>query len=414
MITLYNILIFKTTVLLFFLKFFNKKIRVFVDQRKNVLSTLEKNISKSEKYIWIHVASLGEYEQGLPVFKELKKIYKDHKILLSFFSSSGYEVKKNNEIADLTVYLPLDNYFNSKKFIKIVSPKMAFFVKYEFWPNYLRNLSKNNIPTYLIAGRFRQSHWFFKWYGKSFLKMISSSFSHFFVQNKTSLELLKKFKISNSSLMGDSRFDRVYSLLNQNNFIKNISDFIDQKTCFVAGSTWFEDESLIIDYLKSNSTENIRWIIAPHQINSKKIKEFQNRLNVKSVTLSNLENNNPKDYKILIVDCIGLLTKLYSYANISYVGGAMGKTGLHNILEPAIFKCPIVIGKNHDKFPEAQEMINLKGLISVKNSLDFNNVVNKLINDKELCLKMGENNYNYIFENLGATKNVVSFLKQNK
>ena len=159
---------------------------------------------------------------------------------------------------------------------------MAFFVKYEFWPNYLRNLSKNNIPTYLIAGRFRQSHWFFKWYGKSFLKMISSSFSHFFVQNKTSLELLKKFKISNSSLMGDSRFDRVYSLLNQNNFIKNISDFIDQKTCFVAGSTWFEDESLIIDYLKSNSTENIRWIIAPHQINSKKLKEFQNRLNVKS------------------------------------------------------------------------------------------------------------------------------------
>ena len=278
--------------------------------KKKCLNTLEKNISKSEKYIWIHVASLGEYEQGLPVFKELKKIYKDHKILLSFFSSSGYEVKKNNEIADLTVDLPLDNYLNSKKFIKIVSPKMAFFVKYEFWPNYLRNLSKNNIPTYLIAGRFRQSHWFFKWYGKSFLKMISSSFSHFFVQNKTSLELLKKVKISNSSLMGDSRFDRVYSLLNQNNFIKNISDFIDQKTCFVAGSTWFEDESLIIDYLKSNSTENIRWIIAPHQINSKKIKEFQNRLNVKSVTLSNLENNNPKDYKILIVDCIGLLIKL--------------------------------------------------------------------------------------------------------
>ncbi len=414
MITLYNILIFKTTVLLFFLKFFNKKIRAFVDQRKNVLNTLEKNISKSEKYIWIHVASLGEYEQGLPVFKELKKIYKDHKILLSFFSSSGYEVKKNNEIADLTVYLPLDNYFNSKKFIKIVCPKMAFFVKYEFWPNYLRNLSKNNIPTYLIAGRFRKSHWFFKWYGKSFLKMISSSFSHFFVQNKTSLELLKKFKISNSSLMGDSRFDRVYSLLNQNNFIKNISDFIDQKTCFVAGSTWFEDESLIIDYLKSNSTENIRWIIAPHQINSKKIKEFQNRLNVKSVTLSNLENNNPKDYKILIVDCIGLVTKLYSYANLSYVGGAMGETGLHNILEPSIFKCPIVIGKNHDKFPEAQEMINLKGLISVKNNLDFNNAVNKLINDKELCLKMGENNYNYILDNLGATKNVVSFLKQNK
>ncbi len=409
--TLYNIIIFKTNVLLFFLKFFNKKIKSFVNQRRDVFNILEKNISNSEKYIWIHVASLGEFEQGLPVFKELKKIYKHHKILLSFFSSSGYEVKKNNDVADLTVYLPIDSCFNSKKFIKIVNPKMAFFVKYEFWPNYLKNLRKNNIPTFLIAGLFRQNHWFFKWYGKSFLKLISSSFTHFFVQNKTSLDLLNKFKISNSSLMGDSRFDRVYSLLNQNNFLKNIDDFIDKKICFVGGSTWLEDESFFINYLKNYPTENIRWIIAPHQINSKKIKEFQNMLNVKSITFSDLKYNNPKNYQILIVDCIGLLVKFYSYANISYVGGAMGNNGLHNVLEPAIFKCPIIIGKNHEKFPEAKEMIDRKGLISIKNQSDFNKALNKLIDDKRLRLEMGQNNFNYIYDNLGATKNVVSFLK---
>jgi len=409
---IYNIAVFKIKVLFFILKFFNSKIKLFLEERKNVFEILKKNISNSEKYIWIHVASLGEYEQGLPIFKEIKSLYHDHKIVVSFFSSSGYEVKKKNSIADLTVYLPIDSYLNSKKFIDIINPKLAFFVKYEFWPNYLRNLKINKVPTYLIAGNFREDQWFFKWYGNGFLSLLKTSFTHFFVQNNSSLNLLKKKKIFNTSVMGDSRFDRVKYLLNQNNSIENIKEFINTKTCIVAGSTWTQDESLIIDYLKSSNKENLRWIIAPHQIDLSKINAFQKKLNSTSVLLSNLDKINSKYFKILIIDCVGILTKIYSYADISYVGGGMGNSGLHNILEPAIFKSPIIIGKNYKKSPEANEMIKQKGLISVKNSMEFKKTINTLIENKDLRLKMGEINYNFINKNLGATNKVISFLKQ--
>ena len=409
---IYNIAVFKIKVLFFILKFFNSKIKLFLEERKNVFEILKKNISNSEKYIWIHVASLGEYEQGLPIFKEIKSLYHDHKIVVSFFSSSGYEVKKKNSIADLTVYLPIDSYLNSKKFIDIINPKLAFFVKYEFWPNYLRNLKINKVPTYLITGNFREDQWFFKWYGNGFLSLLKTSFTHFFVQNNSSLNLLKKKKIFNSSVMGDSRFDRVKYLLNQNNSIENIKEFINTKTCIVAGSTWTQDESLIIDYLKSSNKENLRWIIAPHQIDLSKINAFQKKLNSTSVLLSNLDKINSKYFKILIIDCVGILTKIYSYADISYVGGGMGNSGLHNILEPAIFKSPIIIGKNYKKSPEANEMIKQKGLISVKNSMEFKKTINTLIENKDLRLKMGEINYNFINKNLGATNKVISFIKQ--
>lgn len=409
---IYNIALIKIRVLFFILKFFSSKIKSFINERKNVFEILENNISNANKHIWIHVASLGEYEQGLPVFKEIKALYKNHKIVISFFSSSGYEVKKNDSIGDLTIYLPIDTNSNSKKFISIVKPEIVFFVKYEFWPNYLKNLKKNNVPTYLIAGAFRKNQWFFKWYGKGFLSLLKSTFTHFFVQNNSSLELLNENNIYNVSLMGDSRFDRVNSLLNQNNTIENIKSFINNKICIVAGSTWTQDESLIIDYLKSSNKENLRWIIAPHQIDLSKINAFQKKLNFRSVLLSNLDKINSKDFKILIIDCVGILTKIYSYANISYVGGAMGNSGLHNILEPAIFKCPIVIGKNYEKFPEAKEMIKQKGLVSVNNYDEFEKTFNSLIKNKDLRLKMGEINYNFIKENIGATKNVVSFLKQ--
>ena len=334
--------------------------------------------------------------------------------MLSFFSPSGYEVKKKDSIGHLTVYLPIDSYLNSKKFIDIIDPKLAFFVKYEFWPNYLRNLKKNKVPTYLIAGNFREDQWFFKWYGKGFLTLLKTSFTHFFVQNNPSLILLNKKRIFNSSVMGDSRYDRVKSLLDQNNSIENIKKFINTKTCIVAGSTWNEDEKLFIDFIKSSNKENICWIIAPHQIDLIKIKIFQKKLSSESILLSEMNKTNYKEFKILIIDCVGILTKLYSYADISYVGGGMGNSGLHNILEPAIFKSPIIIGKNYKKFPEANEMIKQKGLISIKNSVEFKKTINSLIKNKDLRLQMGEINYNFINENLGATNKVISFLKQKK
>lgn len=410
---IYNIAIFKIKILLFVLKFFNSKIRSFNNERKNVIKNLKKNISKNDNHIWIHVASLGEYEQGLPIFKEIKSLYKNHKIILSFFSSSGYEVRKNNPIGDLTIYLPLDTKSNAQKFISLINPKMVFFVKYEFWPNYLQNLKNNNIPTYLLAGLFRKNHWFFKWYGKSFLNLLKTSITHFFVQNKDSMDLLYNHNITNCTLMGDSRFDRVNSLLSQNNEIENIKDFIGAKICFVAGSTWKEDESLMIDYINENN-DDLVWIIAPHQINKKQIKLFQEKLKYESILHSNLNQNNINTAKVLIIDSIGLLTKLYSYSDISYVGGGMGNSGLHNILEPAVFKTPVLIGKNYLNFPEAKDLIFKNGVISIKNSEEFNRILNDLIRNEKKRQEMGVINLNYIKSNLGATKNVISYLKEKK
>ena len=410
---IYNIAIFKIKILLFVLKFFNSKIRSFNNERKNVIKNLKKNISKNDNHIWIHVASLGEYEQGLPIFKEIKSLYKNHKIILSFFSSSGYEVRKNNPIGDLTIYLPLDTKSNAQKFISLINPKMVFFVKYEFWPNYLQNLKNNNIPTYLLAGLFRKNHWFFKWYGKSFLNLLKTSITHFFVQNKDSMDLLLNHNITNCTLMGDSRFDRVNSLLNQNNEIENIKKFIGSKICFVAGSTWKEDESLMVDYINENN-HDLAWIIAPHQINKKQIKLFQEKLKYESILHSNLNQNNINTAKVLIIDSIGLLTKLYSYSDISYVGGGMGNSGLHNILEPAVFKTPVLIGKNYLNFPEAKDLIFKNGVISIKNSEEFNRILNDLIRNEKKRQEMGVINLNYIKSNLGATKNVISYLKEKK
>lgn len=410
---IYNIAIFKIKILLFVLKFFNSKIRSFNNERKNVLKNLKKNISKNDNHIWIHVASLGEYEQGLPIFKEIKSLYKNHKIILSFFSSSGYEVRKNNPIGDLTIYLPLDCPYNAKKFISLLNLKMVFFVKYEFWPNYLQNLKNNNIPTFLLAGLFRKNHWFFKWYGVGFLNLLKTSITHFFVQNKDSMDLLLNHNITNCTLMGDSRFDRVNSLLNQNNEIENIKKFIGSKICFVAGSTWKEDESLMVDYINENN-HDLAWIIAPHQINKKQIKLFQEKLKYESILHSNLNQNNINTAKVLIIDSIGLLTKLYSYSDISYVGGGMGNSGLHNILEPAVFKTPVLIGENYLNFPEAKDLISKNGVFSIKNSEEFSKILNDLIRNEKKRKEMGVINYNYIKSNLGATKNVISYLKEKK
>lgn len=409
---IYNIAIIKVRALMFILKYFNSKIRSFNNERKNVLKNLENSVSKNDNHIWIHVASLGEYEQGLPIFKEIKSLYKNHKIILSFFSSSGYEVRKNNSIGDLTIYLPLDSPYNAKKFISLLNLKMAFFVKYDFWPNYLQNLKNNNVPTYLLAGLFRENHWFFKWYGSGFLNLLKSSITHFFVQNKESKSLLASYNITNCTLMGDSRFDRVNSLLNQNNEIKNIKEFIGDKICLVAGSTWKEDESIMINSINDNN--DLAWIIAPHQINKKQIKKFQDKLKCESIIHSNLNQNNITTAKVLIIDSIGLLTRLYSYSDISYVGGGMGNSGLHNILEPAIFKNPILIGKNYLNFPEAKNLIAENGAVSVKDAKEFKRILNELIENKRERIKMGEINFNYIKSNLGTTKNVISYLKERK
>ena len=410
---LYDLLINIIQLHLHVLKYFNKTVFNFLIKRKKIFKKLKSNISKNEKYIWIHVASLGEYEQGLPVFKKIKSLYKDHKIVLSFFSSSGYDLRKNNPISDLTLYLPIDTSNNAKRFINLINPEIAVFVKYEFWPNFLKYLKKNNTPTYLLAGVFRKNHWFFKPYG-FWMRNNLKTFNHFFVQNNDSKKILKKYNFNNCSVMGDSRFERVLELPNQKNEIKYLNKFKKSKQCFVAGSTWNEDDEIIIKFINSYKENDICFIIAPHQIDLNKINKAKSFIKKKSILMSELNKDNASKNSVIFIDSIGLLTSVYSYADIGYVGGGMGNTGLHNTLEPAVFKIPVIVGKNFGKFHEVSELINLKGFISIKNYDTFKNELIDLINNKKARDKMGQINYKYILNKIGASEKVITYLKQKK
>lgn len=410
---LYDLLINIFQLHLHVLKYFNKTVFNFLNKRKKIFKKLKSNISKNEKYIWIHVASLGEYEQGLPVFKKIKSLYKDHKIVLSFFSSSGYDLRKNNPISDLTVYLPIDTSYNAKRFIDLINPVIAVFIKYEFWPNFLKYLKKNNTPTYLLAGVFRKNHWFFKPYG-FWMRNNLKTFNHFFVQNNDSKNILKKYNFNNCSVMGDSRFERVLELPNQENEIKYLNEFKKSKQCFVAGSTWNEDDEIIIKFINSYKENDICFIIAPHQIDLNKINKAKSHIKKKSILMSELNRDNASETSVILIDSIGLLTSIYSYADIGYVGGGMGNTGLHNTLEPAVFKIPVIVGKNFGKFHEVSELINLKGFISIKNYDTFKNELIDLINNKKTRDKMGQINYKYILNKIGASEKVITYLKQKK
>jgi len=407
----YNLLIRIIELSLNIFKYFDKKIYLFLEQRKHIFSDLKSSICEDEKYIWLHVASLGEYEQGLPVFKKIKSLYKDHKIILSFFSSSGYDLRKTNPISDLTTYLPLDSKHNAKKFLELIKPELAVFVKYEFWPNFLIELRSREIPTYLLAGIFRKNHWFFKFYG-SWMKNNLKAFNHFFVQNEVSKNILKENNFDNCSIMGDSRFDRVIDLPNQKIEIKKLNKFKGSKKCLVAGSTWEQDEQMIIEFINNYKKNDTCFIIAPHQIDLNKINTLKNRIEKKSIKMSNIDNNNDLDFSVIIIDSIGLLTSLYSYADISYVGGGMGSKGLHNILEAAVYKIPVLIGKNFKNFPEAKSLVRLGGVISVQDQYSFSSELTKLLINISRREKMGQINYNFIKENLGASEKVISFLKQ--
>jgi 3-deoxy-D-manno-octulosonic-acid transferase len=405
---LYNFLIHVVGLILKFIALFNPKIKLFVNGRKTVFSTLEKNISKEDKTIWIHTASLGEFEQGLPIIEKLKKSYPNHKIIISFFSPSGYEVKKNSPIADCIVYLPLDTIKNAEKFITIVHPEISIFVKYEFWPNYLNELKNSKSKTLLISGIFRNDQIFFKNYGKWMRKSLKT-FDHFFVQNTKSKELLNSINLKNVTISGDTRFDRVSEILTNNNQLKFIDDFKNSKISIVYGSSWEDDEKIYLDSL--NNSSNTKHIIAPHDIKAHKIVKLKEAI-IKSVVLySERKGKNLADYDVLIIDTIGLLTKIYSAADIAYVGGGF-KTGLHNTLEPAVFGIPIIIGPNFSKFQEANELVLQKGILSVATKETYNKTIQKLIDDSKYRLATGEINSNYIKNNIGATEKILSHLQK--
>lgn len=407
--TIYNTFIALVEKLLPVSKLFSSKMRLFVDGRKNTFNYLTTNVSTDDRIIWLHAASLGEYEQGVPILKELRTGYPEHKILITFFSPSGYEVKKDNEFASLTVYLPLDTRRNAQKFIDIVSPELALFVKYEVWPNYLKTLKEQQIPALLISGSFRPDQIYFKAYG-GFFKKALHYFDYLFVQNSSSKNLLNDRGFKNVTISGDTRFDRVSSQLKMNNQLDFVETFKAGKCCLVCGSTWPEDEGLLIDFLNTY-TQDIKVIIAPHQIKTQQINQFKQKLIKPSILYTEIEKKSIKDCAVLIVDTVGLLTKIYAYADIAYVGGAAGKTGLHNILEPAAFGLPIITGKNIKNFPEARELKKQQGLFSVKTTPECTQLLQQLVEDEKFKEKAGQCSRQFIQTHQGATKMIMRFIK---
>jgi 3-deoxy-D-manno-octulosonic-acid transferase len=390
------------------LALFSPKIKLFVEGRKTVFQSLESKISSSDKTIWFHAASLGEYEQGLPVMEKIKKEFPNHKIVVTFFSPSGYEVRKNNSIADACVYLPLDTKSNAQKFLKLVHPDLVFFIKYEYWPNYLNELKKLNIKTYLISGIFRENQAFFQWYG-GFYRNALKAFDYFFVQNESSKLLLQKLGYKNVKISGDTRFDRVVSILERDNSLDFIKQFKNNTITIVIGSSWPKDESLLVNYI-NQTNEKVKFIIAPHNIKVEQIQELKNSITKKTVLFSEKENTNLSNYDVLIVDTIGILTKIYSYAEIAYVGGGFGNPGIHNILEPATFGIPIIVGPNFTNFAEAVALVHQEGCVCVANQNELNDAFSNLISNENIRHEKGHICSTFVQMNKGATNVIMKHI----
>lgn len=388
---------------------FNHKIRLGVEGRAETFEILNKKLNKLDKCLWFHCASLGEYEQGLPVFKALRTQFPSHKIVLTFFSPSGYEIRKNTEIADVVVYLPLDIKHNAKRFLDVVNPELTIFTKYDIWPNYLNELQRRHLKTILISAAFRPNQIYFKPYGRM-MKNALKVFQHIFVQNEASKTLLNKHGFTKVSVAGDTRFDRVTQQLEQNNSLAFVEHFKNNNLCIVIGSAWPEDEAVLLDFINQAPVDKVKFIIAPHNINQAQIKTFTEKLNKKVVLFSKKDQQNLSDFEVLIIDTIGLLTKIYSYADIAYVGGAMGNTGLHNILEPAVFGVPILIGKHYEKFPEAYDMIAHGGVFSISNASELKQHFNLWIDNPEVRKKLGHLNRQFISDHQGAVHKIMDYI----
>nr|WP_315206804.1 glycosyltransferase N-terminal domain-containing protein [uncultured Flavobacterium sp.] len=408
MLFLYNLIVQIAAFLLKIVALFSPKMKLFVDGRKEVFPVLEQKIKPTDKTIWFHAASLGEYEQGLPVIEKIKEQFPLHKIVITFFSPSGYEVRKNNTVADVTVYLPLDTQKNAQQFLQLVHPDLVFFIKYEYWPNYLSELKKRNTKTYLISGILRKNQLFFKWYG-GFYRDALDAFTYFFVQNEISKKLLQQVGKTNVSVSGDTRFDRVTAILEKDNSLDFISQFKDNTLTIVVGSSWPKDENLLVDFINSN-TLNVKFIIAPHNIKEEQIQALKNSITKKTVLFSKKEGKNLADFDVFIIDTIGILTKIYSYADIAYVGGGFGNSGVHNLLEPATFGVPILIGSNYSHFAEATALVNMEACISINNSKELDEAFKNLIQNDDIRQEKGHMCSTFVQMNKGATASILKHI----
>ena len=382
--------------------FRSAKAKAFVQGRRNFPMP---PVQDEKPWFWFHAASLGEFEQGRPVIEEVKARFPEVKILLSFFSPSGYEIRKNYELADQVIYMPLDTVANARRLLKNCQIKAAFFIKYEFWFNHLKVMQQKGIPVFYFSVRFRDNQHFFKTYGAWFRKHLTYV-EHFFVQDEHSAELLKSISISQYSIAGDTRFDRVAKIAAKADPIPEIEQFIAGRKCIIAGSTWPPDETLLLEMLPE-LPDDYCLIFAPHDVSDSHIAQLKNRLNV-PVGLFSIKQFDPTN-KTLIIDQIGLLSRAYRYARFAYIGGGFGKA-IHNIQEAVTFGCPVIFGPKHKQFTEAVDLLRLGGAFSVSNTQDLKACFDQLIHDEAFYLQASVVCKNYVHKQLGATSKIMSFL----
>jgi len=388
---------------------FNSKARLWITGRKNWKEKLSLKAENLNSPIWVHCASLGEFEQGRPVIEKIKEKRPEQKIILTFFSPSGYEIRKNYPLADYICYLPPDTRSNAKYFIETVRPKMGLFIKYEFWNNYISELYNNRIPVYLVSGIFRKSQHFFRWYGKFFLDILRK-FTHFFLQDEDSAKLLRIKGIENLTVTGDTRFDRVSKIAASAPVIPVLEEFRNGEKIFLAGSSWPDDEKIIVKYINSYP-DRMKWIFAPHEPEPSNIERLEKMLKPECVRFTEFSEKD-RNARVLIINTVGILSSAYRYASIAAVGGGFGK-GIHNVLEPACWGIPVLFGPNHRKFREAANLLNKKAAFCFRNYQEFRIIMEKLLTDTEMYKSASDAALKYISENTGATDKILSVILQN-
>ncbi len=407
---MYNLAIYLYLLAVKFVGLFSKKVKLMRKGHKQVFDILRQSIDKDSQYLWFHAASLGEFEQGRPLIERIRKRYPQYKILLTFFSPSGYEVRKNYEGADVICYLPFDTPRNVRRFLDLARPSMAFFIKYEFWQNYMKGLQRRGIPTYSVSSIFRPNQVFFRWYGGQYYKVLTR-ITHFFVQNEESLRLLATRGVTNATVVGDTRFDRVLEIHQAARQLPLVERFKgDCNKVLVAGSSWQPDEELFIDYF--NRHPEMKLIIAPHVVDENHLAWIESRLNRPSMRYTRALGTNADLSRVdcLIIDCYGLLSSIYRYGEISYVGGGFG-VGIHNVLEAAVYGIPVLFGPNNQRFREARQLLAEGGAFEIHDATGFAATMDRLFTDEAFLAQSGECAGRYVKDNAGAADAVLEAIE---
>ena len=449
---MYNIIFYIFELGIFIASFFNEKLKKMWRGERDAFRVLKEKVVPGADYVWFHAASLGEFEQGRPIIEEFRKVYPERKILLTFFSPSGYEVRKNYELADIVCYLPIDTPTNALRFLRLVRPSLAFFIKYEFWYNYMHILRHRGVPVYSVSSIFRPDQVFFRWYGKTYSHVLKC-FTHFFVQNEQSRELLASIGIHNVDVTGDTRFDRVATIAAQSKNIPAVETFVNETPAatkrsddlrsataslrkhkancelgtvncelnenshrvFIAGSSWLPDEKIFLEYFKEH--RDWKLILAPHVIAENHIEMIMQLLEGRKVVrYSQLRADDRQtliDAEVLIIDCFGLLSSIYKYGDVAYVGGGFGE-GIHNLPEAAVWSLPVIFGPNNHKFREAQELKACQGGFEITNADDFARIMDHFIADPEALHRASLAAGNYVKSQSGATEKLLQLLRDSK